>query len=190
MWRRKLSDDLWFSDTVKKWLNNCLSVEREILPWADVTEWIDEAWLTSNHFGPPSVNVRALIRTIAEAASPPQQASNKQRWLALAKDYGYPIPPDLAEAVAKYGQQSAPTISDEPEKTAHATDAEIDSWIREQDTATERRVGKLLLWKLAQKTGLRATKQKLEERAKLAVREYPLRVGRLKKSAPKTGPKI
>jgi hypothetical protein len=80
-----------------------------------------------------------------------------------------------------------PKLADRPVK---ATDAEIDSWIRERDAAEGYRVGKLELWKLAQKTKL-CTKEKLEERAKSAERDYPLRVGRpLKKSAEKTGPKI
>jgi hypothetical protein len=61
------------------------------------------------------------------------------------------------------------------------TDAEIDSWIREKDAAERCRVGKFELWKLAQKIGL-CKKEKLEERARIAVRDYPLTVGRPRKN--------
>jgi hypothetical protein len=68
----EMSDDLWLSELLRNWQ----SVGREDVPWCDVAERIDEAWLKSKYFGPPSVNIRALIRTVAEAASPPQQANN------------------------------------------------------------------------------------------------------------------
>jgi len=107
------------------------------------------------------------------------------QWLAWARKIKLQIPPDLENAVAEHSQDALPKISDKPDQ---ATDAEIDSFIRAKDANAGRRVGKLELWKLARKNGLRVTKQKLEERAKLATRNYPQSVGRPKKPAQKTGP--
>lgn len=112
------------------------------------------------------------LRRLMERATPGDCRSGAPpgKWLALAKGYGLRVPHELENAIAPI------TLANS--KTA-AGDAEIDSWIRERDAAEGRRVGKVPLWKLAQEIGL-CTKQKLEERARLAARAYPLRVGRLR----------
>lgn len=60
-------DDSWLGD-IAKWLFDIRSAGREEVSWAEVTERIDEAWLSSKSFGPPSVNAGLLRGKIAEAS--------------------------------------------------------------------------------------------------------------------------
>jgi hypothetical protein len=129
------------------------------------------------------------LRRLLERAGPSGYRAPPARWLTLAKKLDICLPPELEAAVAKYDQRPVlpPKLAGKP---VQATDAEIDSWIREQDAATGVRIGKSALWKLAQEIGL-CTKEKLEARAKLAERHYPARVGRPKKKlAQEIGRKI
>jgi hypothetical protein len=67
-WPASMSNDSWISDIVK-WLSDVRSAGREDVPWAEVTERIEEAWLRMKAFGPPSVSVGLLRGKIAEASN-------------------------------------------------------------------------------------------------------------------------
>jgi hypothetical protein len=184
------------------------TLEAEFDYWAKMPTWTESEaaallcglnpWFAENEWRtlPPSQEAEyegllELARTALHCGGvgwPPRPA----RWLAWAKKYEIHVPPELEAAVAKYDQQPVllPKLADRP---VQATDAEIDSWICEQDLAAGRRVGKSALWNLARnwpEIG-RCTKEKLEERAKLAPRNYPAKVGRPKKKlAEEIGRKI
>jgi hypothetical protein len=126
-----LSNDLWLSDIVKR-LKNGLSVGREDVPWGEGAE-IGETWLKHKYFRPPSVNVRALLKTIQEAPDPPQRA--------------------------EHGQQPVPIISENLEKAKDASNDEIDDMIRNADAELGRCVGQKKLWEIAQRKKLIARKK-------------------------------
>jgi hypothetical protein len=63
----KPSGDTWRSN-IGTWLRNLLSAGRDEVPWDEVAEQIDEAWLRGKFFGPPSVSIRLLRSQIAEAS--------------------------------------------------------------------------------------------------------------------------